>query len=221
MGGFCINHDVTVEASPTGDAMCRTNKDCGKDGKCMSGLCLASSKLRFARRSPQVQCHKDKDCASPEGPGKCIAGGVCIAPDRKLKERTPQVQCHNDKDCASPDGPGKCIAGGICIAPDRKLKERSVDSESTHDELGTRSPQVQCRKDKDCASPEGPGKCIAGGICIAPDRKLKTREPVDSAHDELVTRSPQLMCKHDKDCASPEGPGKCIAGGICIAPNRK
>ncbi|KAL4743496.1 hypothetical protein BDV11DRAFT_166314 [Aspergillus similis] len=161
MGGFCINRDVTAEASATGDAMCHEDKDCGSDGRCLNGLCLAPSKLRFARRSPQLVCHTDRDCASPSGPGHCAHGGICIAPPiKKVEARSPQVQCHTDQDCASPFGPGQCIAGGICIAPARRLE--------------TRSPQVQCHTDQDCASPYGPGYCIGGGICVAdpPSRSL-------------------------------------------------
>ncbi|KAL3432843.1 hypothetical protein BDV09DRAFT_187174 [Aspergillus tetrazonus] len=154
MGRFCIDRDVTVEASLTGDAMCQKDKDCGIDGRCLNGLCLAPSKLRFARRSPQLVCHTDRDCASPSGPGHCTHGGICIAPPiNKVEARSPQVQCRTDQDCASPYGPGQCIAGGICIAPTRQLE--------------TRSPQVQCHTDQDCASPDGPGYCIGGGICVA------------------------------------------------------
>ncbi|KAL4820963.1 hypothetical protein BDW67DRAFT_180515 [Aspergillus spinulosporus] len=169
MGGFCIDRDVTVEASSTGDDMCHQDKDCGSDGRCLNGLCVAPSKLRFARRSPQLVCHTDRDCASPSGPGHCTPGGICIAPPvQKVEARSPQVQCHTDQDCASPYGPGKCIAGGICIAPSRQLE--------------TRSPQVQCHTDQDCASPDGPGYCIGSGICVAdpPSRSLAEGAAADA-----------------------------------------
>ncbi|KAL4975208.1 hypothetical protein BDW66DRAFT_167366 [Aspergillus desertorum] len=151
---FCIDLDVTAEASAAGDVMCHEDSDCGSYAICLNGLCLeSSSKLRFARRSPQLVCHSDRDCASPSGPGHCTPGGICVAPPLKMVEaRSPQVQCHTDKDCASPSGPGKCITGGICIAPPRQLEARP--------------PQVQCRTDQDCASPDGPRYCKDGGSCV-------------------------------------------------------
>ncbi|KAL4991438.1 hypothetical protein BDW68DRAFT_174002 [Aspergillus falconensis] len=204
MSGFCIDRDVTAEASATGDAMCHKDKDCDSDSKCLSGLCLASSKFRFARRSPQLICHTDRDCASPSGPGHCAPGGICVAPPiQEVEARSPQVQCHTDQDCASPSGPGKCIAGGICIAPPRQVKARS--------------PPVQCHTGQDCASPDGPGYCIDGGNCVAdPPSRALAEAASASAGVEVESRSPKGRCRGDNDCSRGTRRGKCTSIGLCI-----
>lgn len=153
-GGLCINHDVTAEAPDIKDPACKSDSECG-GGQCLNGICLANSrsKMRFARRSPQLICHNDQECTGINGtPGYCN-NGICVAdPPRKLT-RSPQLVCHNDQECTGINGtPGYCN-NGICVAdPPRKL---------------TRSPQLVCHNDQECTGINGtPGYC-KNGICVA------------------------------------------------------
>ncbi|OJJ00523.1 hypothetical protein ASPVEDRAFT_27246 [Aspergillus versicolor CBS 583.65] len=67
-GHLCINHDLTMEAPDISDPACKSDSDCD-GGRCLNGICLAPSrtKLRFARRSPQLICHNDQECTGING----------------------------------------------------------------------------------------------------------------------------------------------------------
>ncbi|KAL4946099.1 hypothetical protein BDV06DRAFT_218623 [Aspergillus oleicola] len=92
-GKTCIDESYTIEADDVGNPVCKSSKDCGKDSKCLAGICLAAARTarrdRLDRRvtvsladkleARQLVCHEDSECKEPGQPGGYCYNGICIA----------------------------------------------------------------------------------------------------------------------------------------------
>ncbi|KAL4970158.1 uncharacterized protein BDV14DRAFT_70609 [Aspergillus stella-maris] len=153
-GNTCIDDNHTIEADdvPASNAACKTNADCGKNSRCLAGICLAANR-RLTRRSSlsehdklnarnvdggsldtrQLICHIDQECREPGQPGGYCNHGICVAdpPVRNTVRDTlesRQLVCHNNQDCREPGQPGGYCWNSICIAdPPRQVGPNLIE----------------------------------------------------------------------------------------------